>query len=66
MFMREEFERKRKRMTPVQKCTEVNPLLQFLGLTGEGFRKQSQNSQIKRVVPSADGGMLLQERHNNF
>lgn len=58
--MRDEFEDTRKSMTMAQKCTEVNPLLQFLGLSGEGIRKLSLNSQLKRVVFSADGGILLQ------
>lgn len=58
--MRNEFEDTRKSMTMAQKCTEVNPLLQFLGLSDEGIRKLSLNSQLKRVVFSADGGMLLQ------
>lgn len=58
--MRDAFEDTRKSMTMGQKCTEVNPLVQFLGLAGEGFRKLSLNSQLKRVIFSADGGMLLQ------
>ena len=64
--MRDEFEDTRKSMTMAQKCTEVNPLLQFLGLSGEGIRKLSLNSQLKRVVFSADGGMLLQALANVY
>lgn len=44
----------------LQKSVEVNPLLLFLGLRGQGRRRLPLNSQIKRVVFSPDGGMLLQ------
>jgi hypothetical protein len=44
----------------LQKAIEVNPLLQFLGLGRQGRRVLPLNSQIKRVVFSPDGGMLLQ------
>jgi hypothetical protein len=44
----------------LQKAIEVNPLLHFLGLGQQGGRVLPLNSQIKRVVFSLDGGMLLQ------
>lgn len=58
--MRDEYEHKAAPMTRLQECIEVNPLLHFLGLVGQGRRTLSLNNQIKRVVFSPNGGMLLQ------
>ena len=58
--MGEECDQKAGSMTPLQKATEVNPLLMFLARGKSEGKFVPFSSQVKQVVFSPNGGALLQ------